>query len=172
MAWCQEVDINCLALVLMSRSWGRHVLRRCARAPCSSRVHNFLWNHPRNFPSFLFKHQHWHIRPCGKSTPPQLFSKLLLITPLACCDPNCYQLSLCYSSTINFEIGISLKNTLPWTLRTLDIDHRSHRKHCCWLVYCCSLLTGSPEVFYTSPISSVSLYSLPYYQPFRILSEK
>ena len=33
-ARCQGEEINCLALVLMSRSWGgRHVLRRCARAP-------------------------------------------------------------------------------------------------------------------------------------------
>ena len=40
-ARCQGVEINYPVLVLMSRGWGgRHVIRRCARDPCSSRVHN------------------------------------------------------------------------------------------------------------------------------------
>ena len=112
----------------------------------SSRVHNLLWNYPHNLPSLFFRLQHQRLGPAGRvhhiislRANWRYSLAVTLLTLPACCDTNCDHVSLClYFGTINFEIGISLKNILSWTLRILQIDRRSHPKHCCWLAYCCT----------------------------------
>ena len=107
--WCQGVEFKCLVLDLVSRSWGadtnwddvRVLPARLEFTTCceTTRVSS------RPYSSDL---QHRHLGPAGRVHHPPALSELPTLLP--CCDPSCYQLSLCsYFGIINFWIGNSLE---------------------------------------------------------------